>query len=65
MRSDARSTRSTMLLAGRPVASLGALALALSPGTTRAADASAFERWVARHKIPVGDSVTSLVEYLK
>ncbi len=65
MRSDGRSWRSTMLLAGRPVASLGALVLALSPSTTRASEASAFERWVTRHKIPVGDSVTSLVEYVK
>ena len=56
----------------RPLVPVGGLALALlAPALARAADGVAerapagFEDWVARHKIPVGDGVTALVQFVK
>jgi choline ABC transporter permease protein len=56
----------------RPPATAGALLLALLAPTLACAadgvaerDAADFEAWVARHKIPVGDGVTALVEFVK
>jgi choline ABC transporter permease protein len=56
----------------RPPSPAAGLALGvLVPALARAADRGAagspadFEDWVARHKIPVGDAVTALVEFVK
>ena len=56
----------------RPTTMAGSIALAaLAPALALAAESTAerepagFEGWVARHKIPVGDAVTALVEFVK
>ena len=56
----------------RPTTMAGSIALAaLAPALALAAEGTAerepagFEGWVARHKIPVGDAVTALVEFVK
>ena len=43
----------------------GRPALAAMRGTNRLTGGSSFEHWLTDHKIPVGDSVTVLIEYVK
>jgi choline ABC transporter permease protein len=43
----------------------GRPALANLPATTELADRSGFEEWMTRHKIPIGDTVALMIEYVK
>ena len=38
---------------------------ALAPPAARSADSWTFERWITRYKLPVGDTMTVLVDYTK